>query len=417
MSSRRHRMVTGVLCAGFLVALHRLCTSQLTTFFSSLTAPIHLSVSSTENPIHPFHCILLNDFSAVNECKLNRTIRGRMAKFSSCTERHVKRMDQLVPNTENTSLVTVILEGRLGNHIFQVASLLGIASHTHRIPYITSRSSDSRKHYFEIFNNFSIPFNPSEQFFQRLHHNSTNVARIDEDAAGVFRRELYDLPEAIITSDQTVVIGGYLQSFKYFKDIKEDVQCLLTFREDIYLKAKNVLVKELKLKFEGKFFHETPALIGIQVRRGDFTSMPSTDGRIPAPDDYFTRAIGEMERHYANRSLVFVVVSDDFQYCGELFRGDENVLVLQTNAQELDLALLQLMDSVIISVGTYGFWGAYSGNPERVVYFKNWPKNGTVMRKKYRNEDYFPPDWTGLSGCSYVFFYQINFCKISSSTK
>ena len=64
----------------------------------------------------------------------------------------------------------------------------------------------------------------------------------------------------------------------------------------------------------------------------------------------------------------------------------------------LDLAILSLTDHVILSVGSYGWWGAYLSNSSKrnVVYFSNYPLPNSEIASTFISSDYYPPSWISI---------------------
>jgi len=62
-----------------------------------------------------------------------------------------------------------------------------------------------------------------------------------------------------------------------------------------------------------------------------------------------------------------------------------------------DLALLSVCDGVIMSTGTYGWWGAWLAN-KTTVYYRNWPRASSPLLKLFKRDDFFPPNWIPIGG-------------------
>jgi galactoside 2-L-fucosyltransferase 1/2 len=67
------------------------------------------------------------------------------------------------------------------------------------------------------------------------------------------------------------------------------------------------------------------------------------------------------------------------------------------NDPVLDLAILSHCDHMILTVGTFGWWGAWLGMTENVVYNQDAiVLDHATNRGQIRLEDYYPPMWTGM---------------------
>ena len=62
-----------------------------------------------------------------------------------------------------------------------------------------------------------------------------------------------------------------------------------------------------------------------------------------------------------------------------------------------DLAIMSVCDGVIISTGSYGWWGAWLAN-KTTIYYSNWPRPGSSLMRRFKRDDYFPPNWIPICG-------------------
>jgi len=67
-----------------------------------------------------------------------------------------------------------------------------------------------------------------------------------------------------------------------------------------------------------------------------------------------------------------------------------------------DLALISLCDGMIMSTGTYGWWGAWLAN-KTTIYYSNWPRARSALWGLFKREDFFPPDWIPIGGPEFPF--------------
>ncbi|ELU02435.1 hypothetical protein CAPTEDRAFT_40679, partial [Capitella teleta] len=61
----------------------------------------------------------------------------------------------------------------------------------------------------------------------------------------------------------------------------------------------------------------------------------------------------------------------------------------------VDLCVLSSCNHSIITVGTFGWWGAYLAGG-RVVYYKDYPLRHTFLSRHFAKRDFFLPHWVGL---------------------
>lgn len=121
------------------------------------------------------------------------------------------------------------------------------------------------------------------------------------------------------------------------------------------------------------------------------------------PDNsYFQNAMAFMRANFSNPH--FFVATDDYEWCaGQKFFNTADVTVLNTQPEDfaLDFATLVESDGVILSVGSFGWWGGFFAEQKRnatVVYYVNEKKFDRKMKWApfVKSADYFPKEWWGL---------------------
>jgi len=149
-------------------------------------------------------------------------------------------------------------------------------------------------------------------------------------------------------------IKGYFQSYKYLDE--ELVQSKFQIKKDI--------LQELRKKHASLL--EKPNC-SIHIRRGDYLNLPNHHPVISM--DYIIKAVGEF-----SEDTVFLVFSDDTEWCKENFPQDKGFFVIEGQTDFEDLGLQSLCDNNIIANSSFSWWGAYlNTNPnKKVITPKNW---------------------------------------------
>lgn len=192
-----------------------------------------------------------------------------------------------------------------------------------------------------------------------------------------------------------VVVDDYLQVLAYFDSYRDDIRYMFQYNDEISLAAIQQIEKKvqesLKLSYVPALF---PNLVGIHVRRGDILdSLNDAHGHTPASADYLLKAVSYMQTHHS--PVLFIVVSNDYPYCRQLFQGS-NFAFADPQPEQIDMAVLTMMDYLVLTVGTFGWWSAYLSDAKEILYYNNWPKNGSLMASGFNHKDYFPPIWVAL---------------------
>ena len=103
-------------------------------------------------------------------------------------------------------------------------------------------------------------------------------------------------------------------------------------------------------------------LVFVHIRRGDYLNWPSKE--FPAVLDlgWYKLAMDAMRQKY--RNSIFILMGDDQYYLSDVFEESEAV-VISNNSPELDLGLMTLCHSGILSASSFAWWGAFYARREQ----------------------------------------------------
>lgn len=224
--------------------------------------------------------------------------------------------------------------GRIGNNMFQIAVVYGLADKFNESP--------------------EFPYCP---YFD-LPKRTQNVEHIFVQPNGI--NIVFD-----ISYNPNLSIVGFFQKYQYFDHIKEK------------------LIKEV---FKVPLDYQ-PNTIGIHVRRGDFLFDPIN---FPVqPVSYYKKALEKIGIEF--KKVVFC--SDDIQWCIDNFSYLPNVKFRKYTTALSDIYFLANCESVVMSNSTFSFWGAYLNMKERQIYFPLHWFNKNSGRDGY---EICLPNWIGL---------------------
>lgn len=249
-------------------------------------------------------------------------------------------------------------KGRLGNHLFQIASVMALAKkHNHAVMF---------------------PEWKYEQYFQHVFPTAP-LLKITEAAKEMtlLKEQTYAYHEWPIDNGG-YDISGWLQSELYWKDLV-DVKQLFRFKDDFASRC----VSKVERAFNGK------PVIAISIRRGDFTTNPNY---YTLPIRYYLLALFE---HFPNWQTDYnlLLFSDDMPYCKVHFGCLDNAYFAEGTDIE-QLCLLSLCNHFIISNSTFSWWGAYLGEKEgSKVIRPNYLLDGDLL-KALDTSTYWPERWT-----------------------
>ncbi|OQV11546.1 putative Galactoside 2-alpha-L-fucosyltransferase 2 [Hypsibius exemplaris] len=277
----------------------------------------------------------------------------------------------------------------LGNFLFMVASLLGLAYTSGRIPYLDVVNNSHTPYFTAKFP--MLTDLTAEQ--QAVLLTPDLVVRVAPFHWGKFDRTLGTRlnriqPHAPISFQLT----EYMQSWRYFHHIRPQILRQFTFSRDVYDQALRTIESAIEIH------PNATTAIGVHVRRGDIlTEESQTYGFTAASDSYLLHLVQNLSITY--RPAVVFVVSNDQPYCQGLLEGSfvfSNVVFVDGNSPAADMALLTLMDHLILTVGSFSWWSAYLSDAKDIYYYERWPAERTIMAQGFSRRDYIPPSWKPL---------------------
>ena len=251
--------------------------------------------------------------------------------------------------------------GRLGNQMFQYASLRGIAArrgYDFGIP--PSKFEDEwRSH--QLFELFDLPNLPR-----------SNVKYLDGGNAPIAQERFFHFDQLLFDQcPNDISLFGYFQSEKYFKHIEDSIREDFVFRDHILEPCKEIV--------EG---FDKP--VSLHVRRTDYLTNNANHHNLSL--EYYEEAL----KHFEGRQVI--VFSDDPEWCQEqeLF-SDDRFLVSESGDNKIDLCLMTFCTSHIIANSSFSWWGAWLAKSEQVIAPSKWfgPNNADKETK-----DLIPETWT-----------------------
>ena len=270
------------------------------------------------------------------------------------------------------------LDGRrIGNLMFNYASLLGIAKRNNLTPILP----DS----FHLGNTFElgmrqVPPSDLDRFVSPFR---------DHEEYG--RRSCaYDMSTEHLSQQWNYRLVGYFQSWRYFDSVETELRKHFRFKAPILKEARTFLSKDVPGNLQGM----DVVKVGVHVRRGDLLLDKRVNfGYTVAPVSYFRKAMAYFQKKYPK--LVFIVCSHDMVWTKENVIG-ENVVYSEKNSAAVDLAILSLCDHMVMSVGSFSWWAAWLANGT-TFYYEKWPRPVSMLEYHVDKKQYFPTQWTPLS--------------------
>ena len=297
---------------------------------------------------------------------------------------------------------------RTGNQIFNLAAMLQAARLTGR------RVATARDFPGGVWLDrwFEVPITRVDNVEAEL----CPCVKISESAALTYDQQMSSLSNRSDIAGKNLLLCGYFQSWKYTVGIESALRHHLRLLPNVSAAVYAYLDRIRPSTWNEESFSR----IGIHVRAGDVMEGWKFGYTIPQWP-YFEQAMLRFVKQQQGRGqqpgrVQFIVTSDsldwvktviDFAFIVDKLnrstsastRQEVVVDVVHSEGHDagFDLALLSLCDGVIMSTGSYGWWGAWLAN-KTTVYYRNWPRAGSPLLKLFKQDDFFPPNWIPIGG-------------------
>ena len=249
--------------------------------------------------------------------------------------------------------------GRLGNQMFQYASMRGIAS-AKNYDWVVPPENYNHTANYALFETFKM-----------TNVKDKNIGFVDgqmlKETIHCYNQDLVDQ-----CSDNTN-LEGFFQTEKYFENITDEIRSDFTFKDE-YLKPCQEYIESLDS--EPIFLH---------VRRGD--AVGKEHYHPIAPLSYYVEALKRFDE-----DTPCFIFTDDIEWCKsqEFFQSDrflfnENIerydyqsmdgsgAMQNTLLPHIDLCLMSLCSGAIIVNSSFSWWGAWlQNNKGKVIASNPW---------------------------------------------
>lgn len=177
------------------------------------------------------------------------------------------------------------------------------------------------------------------------------------------------------------------QSFHYVDyelDFSKDLDFRAYFQSPLYYSRKLQFNHEFRtsIRFNNRELLEKPTIC-VHIRRTDYVDNPNY---YQLPISYFYLALEELG--HKDKNILFF--SDDLEYCKIHFECLPNAYFI--DLPDVDsLCLMSMCDEFVLSNSSFSFWGAYLGNPKRVLR-PAYHFDGELKERKDA-KDFWVKDW------------------------
>jgi len=252
--------------------------------------------------------------------------------------------------------------GRLGNQMFQYATLKALSLELGYEAYLPDHTSIKQDGCYDFTNSKYIPYRLELQDHFNISLDVIKHPNVDK----VYKENTFGYNPDIFDIEDGTEIEGYFQSYKYFHKYREEILKDFTFKKY----GRERLISDTNM-------------VSIHVRRGDYVSHP---GFHTLDVEYYTKAL---EEHFSDKEYMFLVFSDDTQWCKNVF--GEGFVFVENQTPIEDLYLMSGCTHHIIANSTFSWWGAYLSRGEvKVIAPNKWYTDNRSLN------DLYLPDWIRL---------------------
>lgn len=223
--------------------------------------------------------------------------------------------------------------GRLGNQMFQYATLLSVG----------------------LTRGYQVAI-PSNQQLSKVFKLKNAEYIEDFDNKLVYKEKDFTFDGSIFLVPDNVDLHGYFQSGYYFGSCEDFVRKEFEFQDEIKQKASQFLEKYAGIP-----------LCSVHVRRGDYKRLSNYHTNLDK--EYYIPACSLVYENVPN--VKFLVFSDEPDWCRESFKDDKFVIV-DTKDDALDLCIMSQCPVHIIANSSFSWWGAWLSRSTAVVAPKQW---------------------------------------------
>jgi hypothetical protein len=267
----------------------------------------------------------------------------------------------------------VLLQGGLGNQMFQLASAYGMARDSGR--YLVALYTQNREHY---------PHQSSAQEYTHSLFRNTPCVMATPEMFQTPAIEIYsELGEQLskgfeyhseillsLKPDKDILLQGYFQNEQYFSKYREEI--LAEWQYPLLAQRLQETYPNLAQSY---FFH---------IRRGDYMGNPLFEMDW---DNYYSRALDTiLELEMASEHIQFYVFSDDNEFCKsyrvftDYLKEQPKItftLIENLGAMESLIFMSQCGGGGIATNSTFSWWGGYlNPKPDKLIILpKQWLQN------------------------------------------
>lgn len=227
-------------------------------------------------------------------------------------------------------MVTINLQGGLGNQLFQIATT-----------YALSRRNNDECCFDIDGHRIGLQGRDALNYKNTIYRKLKNQ-KIDCDE--MFNENGFHYQE--IPYKPNLKLNGYFQSEKYFADYRDEILDLFEPTEDI--------LEYINKKYGHLLNNENTC--SIHIRHGDYLRFP--DHHPILPPTYYNESFKNFGNDYT-----YLVFSDNISWCEKVF-NHINFNLISGEQDYIDLYVMSLCKNNIMANSSFSWWGSYLNKNE-----------------------------------------------------
>ncbi len=259
------------------------------------------------------------------------------------------------------------LVGALGNQLFSWAAGYSISKRLDFTHYINSAKVSKHGCFLGDFHieKREYPLRSNLDFLDfcqnshlppvvKLVTNLKNFDKLEKFRPYVFEEKSFSYDRRVERIQNSKVLRGYFQSWRYFIDDMDDIRQKLNLET-----CSSQEFKTLQASLLGQTW------VAIHVRRKDYVSFSDFHG-LTTPD-YYSRALKIVSWEY--QDVLKVVFSDDVEMARQVIHADLYIGSSTLPSPSENLRLMSMANCIIGSNSTFSWWSAFMMGDDKLVIF------------------------------------------------
>lgn len=260
-------------------------------------------------------------------------------------------------------MITVRVNGGLGNQMFQYATARALATKYHTDLILDINEFDRYElRNFEL-DKFKIRASiVNKNYLVKKIFKKLNLTKL---VPNYYLEKSLKYDSELNNCTKNAYLEGYFQNERYFKLIRDELLVDFIIKDSL-----SSYTHELKNLIEN-----SKNSVSLHIRRGDYISNNQTNSTHGTCSlEYYDKAIGYIKNQIGD--LKIFVFSDDVEWSKENLKYD-NIYFVEADKNKIpheDIYLMSLCNHNIIANSSFSWWGAWlNNNNEKIVIApKRW---------------------------------------------